>query len=195
MGIDAFDTDLRRQYIVDIARGLSVDPSAVSITSVRESVARRVHKPQIVVETSVVVSPDTILAVKQDLARNELTMTIQGVLVSLAIIEKPAITDAIDATSVTTTPPHESRVTAFAAEGQLIQIIIYVATAVGLAIGILLITWRLCTRHGLAQDGTREPDIEADAFNVVPAAGASYFASPIESPGDDVEVSTDTRWA
>jgi hypothetical protein len=71
------------------------------------------------------------------------------------------------------------------------QIIIYITTAVGLAIGILLISWRLCTR----QHGTQEPDVEADAFGVVPAAGASNLASPIEPPRDDVEVSTEPRWA
>jgi hypothetical protein len=190
VSIDAFDADLRRQYIVDVARALSIDPSSVSITSVRGFVARRAGKPQIEVVTSVVVPPDTVASLKQDIARNELTMTIHGVLVALTILEEPTAAGAANTTSVTTTP-----LTEVVADGYIIQTIIFVTTAVVVTVGALLVSWRLCTRSGFSQDHELGPDVEADAFNVVPAAGLYHLAPPPPPPQYDVEGRPEPMWA
>ena len=208
----AFDMAMRRQYIVDVARGLSVDPAAVSITSVREfsvnSVSearaihtrrsitsrpptRRTHERHIEVATSVESAPDTVLSLKQAIARNEFTMTIHGVVVTLTVLGDHASVDVTNTSSSTTTPTGEP--TGFWVEGQLMQLAVYVTVATVFTAGVLLIVWRLCTQsdHGTVDD-TQGLDPEAAGSDVIPAAAASHVV-PVTEPTELSAAPRDTQ--
>ena len=211
---DAFNATVQRRYIVDVARGLSLDPVAVSILSfsVWVSEGRRTSQALLEVVTAVAVpTPGEVLQLQQALARNELTVTISGSVVTLRVLR--VVADSSSTTAATTTTTSTAAVTGALAltttpqEGSMdsaplpvLQLVLYfTGAALAIAAGIGLV-W-LCKRSKVSQhagharhlDGTWEPDPESRIgpgfSDIVPPAvwsAASQHPRPVRP---DVEYS------